>query len=204
MSEEIPGSNSSRLLVGALRNQLFASSNLFASSIHFASSTLCLFEMRFYYMTAWLSGWYTRLEFKQVAGWSPEKPTFCKFQLFCKSCWYGRSYNRKKEIDLHFLTLECSAMWQHLRLWKKQLNRPLLFRRRRPRPSPLNMNKMLACITYVLRMCHVRPPPCPQLQQKNNTRDSNVVPHRSTNRARTCLTSLSRREAVLSFWYGRS
>ena len=33
--------------------------------------------------------------------------------------------------------------------------------------------------------------------KKNNTRDSNVVPHRSTNRARTCLTSLSRREAVL-------
>ena len=40
--------------------------------------------------------------------------------------------------------------------------------------------------------------------QKNNTRDSNVVPHRSTNRARQCLTSLSRREAVLSLWYGRS
>ena len=40
--------------------------------------------------------------------------------------------------------------------------------------------------------------------KKNNTRDSNVVPHRSTNRARTCLTSLSRREAVLSCWYGRS
>ena len=37
-----------------------------------------------------------------------------------------------------------------------------------------------------------------------NTRDSNVVPHRSTNRARTCLTSLSRREAVLSCWYGRT
>ena len=40
--------------------------------------------------------------------------------------------------------------------------------------------------------------------QKNNTRDSNVVPHRSTNLARRCLTSLSRREAVLSSWYGRS
>ena len=40
--------------------------------------------------------------------------------------------------------------------------------------------------------------------KKNNTRDSNVVPHRSTNRARTCLTSLSRREAVLSSLYGRS
>jgi hypothetical protein len=31
-----------------------------------------------------------------------------------------------------------------------------------------------------------------------------VVPHRSTNQTRTCLTSLSRREAVLSCWYGRS
>jgi hypothetical protein len=41
-------------------------------------------------------------------------------------------------------------------------------------------------------------------RQKNNTRDSNVVPHRSTNLARQCLTSLSRREAVLSLWYGRS
>ena len=40
--------------------------------------------------------------------------------------------------------------------------------------------------------------------QKNNTQDSNVVPHRSTNWARQCLTSLSRREAVLSLWYGRS
>ena len=43
-----------------------------------------------------------------------------------------------------------------------------------------------------------------QNKQKNNTRDSNVVPHRSTNLARQCLTSLSRREAVLSLWYGRS
>ena len=43
-----------------------------------------------------------------------------------------------------------------------------------------------------------------QQEQKNNTRDSNVVPHRSTNLARQCLTSLSRREAVLSLWYGRS
>ena len=41
-------------------------------------------------------------------------------------------------------------------------------------------------------------------KQKNNTKDSNVVPHRSTNLARQCLTSLSRREAVLSLWYGRS
>lgn len=41
-------------------------------------------------------------------------------------------------------------------------------------------------------------------KKENNTRDSNVVPHRSTNRARACLTSLSRREAVLSCWYGRS
>lgn len=40
-------------------------------------------------------------------------------------------------------------------------------------------------------------------EKEYNTRDSNVVPHRSTNRARTCLTSLSRREAVLSCWYGR-
>jgi hypothetical protein len=43
-----------------------------------------------------------------------------------------------------------------------------------------------------------------KLQKENNTWDSNVVPHRSTNQARTCLTSLSRREAVLSCWYGRS
>ena len=42
------------------------------------------------------------------------------------------------------------------------------------------------------------------MKKKNNTRDSNVVPHRSTNLARRCLTSLSRREAVLSSWYGRS
>ena len=41
-------------------------------------------------------------------------------------------------------------------------------------------------------------------KKENNTWDSNVVPHRSTNQARTCLTSLSRREAVLSCWYGRS
>ena len=40
--------------------------------------------------------------------------------------------------------------------------------------------------------------------KRNNTRDSNVVPHRSTNLARQCLTSLSRREAVLSLWCGRS
>ena len=33
--------------------------------------------------------------------------------------------------------------------------------------------------------------------KKNNTKDSNVVPHRSTSLARQCLTSLSRREAVL-------
>ena len=32
--------------------------------------------------------------------------------------------------------------------------------------------------------------------KKNNTADSNVVPDRSTNAARSCLTSLSRREAV--------
>ena len=40
--------------------------------------------------------------------------------------------------------------------------------------------------------------------QKNNIRYSNVVPHRSTNLTRSCLTSLSRREAVLSWLYGRS
>ena len=42
------------------------------------------------------------------------------------------------------------------------------------------------------------------IEQKNNTRDSNVVPHRSTNRARQCLTSQSERDAVLSLLYGRS
>ncbi len=47
-------------------------------------------------------------------------------------------------------------------------------------------------------------PICDVWWQKNNTRDSNVVPHRSTNLARQCLTSLSRREAVLSLWCGRS
>ena len=41
-------------------------------------------------------------------------------------------------------------------------------------------------------------------KKENNTQDSNVVPHRSTSWARACLTSLSRREAVLSSWYGRS
>ena len=40
-------------------------------------------------------------------------------------------------------------------------------------------------------------------KKKFNIRCSNVVPHRSTNRTRTCLTSLSRREAVLSCLYGR-
>ena len=39
---------------------------------------------------------------------------------------------------------------------------------------------------------------------KNNTQYSNVVPHRSTNWARQCLTSQSRRDAVLSLLYGRS
>ena len=38
----------------------------------------------------------------------------------------------------------------------------------------------------------------------NNTQDSNVVPHHKTNWAQTSLTSLSRQEAVLSCWYGRS
>ena len=41
-------------------------------------------------------------------------------------------------------------------------------------------------------------------EKENNTRDSNVVPHRSTNRARACLTSQSGRDVVLSCWYGRS
>ena len=41
-------------------------------------------------------------------------------------------------------------------------------------------------------------------KQKMNIEDSNVVPHRSTNSTRQCLTSLSRREAVLSLWYGPS
>jgi hypothetical protein len=41
-------------------------------------------------------------------------------------------------------------------------------------------------------------------KQKNNIRDSNVVPHRSTNRARQCVTSQSERDAVLSLLYGRS
>ncbi len=45
---------------------------------------------------------------------------------------------------------------------------------------------------------------CMQCRQKNNTRDSNVVTHRSTNRARQCLTSQSERDAVLSLLYGRS
>jgi hypothetical protein len=40
--------------------------------------------------------------------------------------------------------------------------------------------------------------------KKNNTWDSNVVPHRSTNQARRCLTSQSGRDAVLSSLYGRS
>ena len=37
--------------------------------------------------------------------------------------------------------------------------------------------------------------------QKVKICDSNVVPHRSTRQTRACLTSLSRREAVLSCWY---
>ena len=38
--------------------------------------------------------------------------------------------------------------------------------------------------------------------KNKNTWDSNVVPHRSTNQARRCLTSQSRRDAVLSALYG--
>ena len=45
---------------------------------------------------------------------------------------------------------------------------------------------------------------CKEEKQKNNIQDSNVVPHRSTNWTRQCLTSLSRREAVFSLLYGRS
>ena len=41
-------------------------------------------------------------------------------------------------------------------------------------------------------------------KKKYNTPDSNLVPHGSTNGARSCLTSLSGREAVLSWWYGRT
>lgn len=40
--------------------------------------------------------------------------------------------------------------------------------------------------------------------KRKSTWDSNVVPNRSTNQARHCLTSLSGREAVLSVWYGPS
>ena len=40
--------------------------------------------------------------------------------------------------------------------------------------------------------------------KRTTLRDSNVVPHRSTNRARQCLTSQSERDAVLSLLYGRS
>ena len=40
-------------------------------------------------------------------------------------------------------------------------------------------------------------------KKKNNTWDSNVVPPLSNNQARPCLTSLSRRKAVLSSLYGR-
>ncbi len=43
-----------------------------------------------------------------------------------------------------------------------------------------------------------------KIKQKKNTRDSNVVPYRSTNLAGQCSTLLSRQEAVLSLWYGRS
>jgi hypothetical protein len=42
------------------------------------------------------------------------------------------------------------------------------------------------------------------MQQKNNTWDSNVVPHRGTIHARRCFTSETGRDAVLSSLYGRS
>jgi hypothetical protein len=35
-----------------------------------------------------------------------------------------------------------------------------------------------------------------------STWDSDMVPHRGNNQARTCLTSLSRRKVMLSCWYG--
>ena len=41
------------------------------------------------------------------------------------------------------------------------------------------------------------------MQNAYNTRDSQAVTHPSTNRARRCLTSVIRREPVLSTWYGR-
>ena len=40
-------------------------------------------------------------------------------------------------------------------------------------------------------------------QEGHDTRDSRVVTHRSTNRARRCLTSEIGRDPVLSTWYGR-
>ena len=40
--------------------------------------------------------------------------------------------------------------------------------------------------------------------KKNNTQDSNVFPHHSTNWSQQCLTSQSRQEAVLSTLYGHS
>ena len=45
---------------------------------------------------------------------------------------------------------------------------------------------------------------CSSQKGKNNTKDSYMVPHHSTNLTRLCLTSLSRREAVLSWLYGHS
>ncbi len=59
----------------------------------------------------------------------------------------------------------------------------------------------IPCVSEVTLTLNIEKP---RRQKENNTRDSNVVPHRSTNRARACLTSLSRRDAVLSCWYGRS
>ena len=44
----------------------------------------------------------------------------------------------------------------------------------------------------------------PVQEQKEQHPGFHMVPYRSTNWARQCLTSLSRREAVLSLWCGRS
>ncbi|KAL7475521.1 hypothetical protein ACHAW6_001432, partial [Cyclotella cf. meneghiniana] len=42
------------------------------------------------------------------------------------------------------------------------------------------------------------------LCKKNNTRNSNIVPHHNTSLARQCLTLLSRQEAVMLLRYGHS
>ena len=47
-------------------------------------------------------------------------------------------------------------------------------------------------------------PPKGKETKENNTRDFNVVPHCSTDGARTCVTSQSTRDVVQSCWYGHS